>query len=140
MLKTVMRWAAGVTFVLAGLNHFRDPDFYLPLIPEVLGWPEFWNAFTGIAEVVGGLALLVPPLRQAAAIGLILMLLGFMWVHIDMVVHPEKSPFGADTPMWVLWSRLPFQFVLIAWVGWVGGWPWGQRKPADDDPPVRNRS
>ncbi|MEM1446398.1 MAG: DoxX family protein [Planctomycetota bacterium] len=133
MLKTAMRWLAAAAFVLAGANHFRDPAFYLPVIPELLGWPAFWNAFSGVAEIVGGVGLLIPKLRRAAAIGLVAMLLGFMWVHVDMVVNPETSPFGPNTPMWVLWARLPFQFVLIAWVWWVGelGWRRRTKKPTD---------
>ncbi|MEM9752983.1 MAG: DoxX family protein [Planctomycetota bacterium] len=133
MLRVAMRVLAAVTFVLAGANHFRDPGFYLPVIPEVLGAPAFWNAFTGVAEIVGGLGLLVPKLRRAATAGLVLMLLGFLWVHVDMVVRPERSPFGADTPMWVLWARLPFQFVLIAWVWWVGELGWRPRTPSPAD-------
>ena len=118
-LKTAARWLAAVAFVGAGVNHFLSPDFYLAAMPRGLPWPTFWNVFTGLAKIAGGIGLLVPRLRRAAAVGLIVMLLGFLWVHVEMVIYPERSPFG-DTPLWILWARLPFQFVLIAWVWWVG--------------------
>ncbi|MEM8783620.1 MAG: DoxX family membrane protein [Planctomycetota bacterium] len=125
-----LRWVAAVAFVLAGANHFRDPGFYLPVIPEVLGWPEFWNALVGTAEIAGGVGLLTPRLRRAAAAGLVALLAVLTWVHVDMVVRPGRSPFGSGTPMWVLWARLPFQLVLIAWVWWAGGLPFHLRTKA----------
>jgi len=38
---------------------------------------------------------------------------------------------GLDAPAWLLWLRLPFQAVFIAWVWWVG---LAQAKPATPAP------
>jgi uncharacterized membrane protein len=49
--------------------------------------------------------------RSAAGWGLIALLIAVMPVHIQMVMHGFRS-----APTWILWLRLPFQLVLIAWV------------------------
>ena len=108
------RFAAAV-FVLAGAAHFVWPAFYREQVPAAAGNATFWVAFTGVAEIVGGLGLLVPRLRRTAATGLIVMLLGFLWVHVGHLIDPPTFR-GRRLPAWVLVVRLPFQFVLIAWL------------------------
>ena len=125
-VRATLRWLAAGFFVVAGLVHFVRPEVYLPLIPEALGSPPFWNAAAGAAEIAGGLGLLVPRLRRAAAVGLIALLLVLLWVHVEMLLRPERPVFGRVLPPWVLWVRIPLQFVLIAWVAFAGG-PWSHR-------------
>ena len=103
-------------FVAAGLNHFRDPASYARILPAALPRPGFWVAVTGVAEVAGGLGLLAPRLRRAAAAGLCLMLIGFLWVHAEMLAAPPAG--GWPVPAWALWARLLLQFPLIAAVRW----------------------
>ena len=106
--------------MLAGAAHFVWPAFYIEQVPAALGHPAGWVAVTGVAEVVGGLGLLLPRVRRAAAVGLVLMLLGFLWVHVGHLVETPTFR-GRMLPRWVLIARLPFQFVLIAWVLYGGG-------------------
>ena len=119
-LRTAARWVLAAAFVGAGVNHFVNPQFYLPLIPPPLPGPLYWNLFVGAAEIAGGVGVLIPKLRTAAAWGLIAMLVGFLWVHIEMIVNPERTAAGRASPTWLLWGRLPLQGVLIAWTWWVG--------------------
>ncbi len=35
-----------------------------------------------------------------------------------MTQHPDAIP-GTHIPKWLLWARLPFQPVMIAWVWYV---------------------
>ena len=115
----VHRRVAAVVFVLAGAAHFIWPAFYREQVPFAAGNAAFWVAFTGVAEIAGGLGLLIPRLRRAAAAGLTLMLLGFVWVHVGHLIHPPTFR-GRTLPRWVLIARVPFQFVLIAWVIFCG--------------------
>lgn len=120
--RLVLRWLAAILFVAAGVVHFVAPGFYVESVPDVMPWPRFWVAFTGAAEIAGGVGLLVPKLRRAAAAGLVAMLLGFLWVHIDMVIEPPIMN-GEPIPMWMLVARIPLQFVFIAWIWWAGWLP-----------------
>ena len=132
MIRTLARWSLGSLFAAAGVNHFLSPDVYLPLIPPQLPAPAFWNVLAGAAEVAGGVGLLVPRLRRAAAWGLVALLVGLLWVHVEMLVRPDRTALGRAAPAWALWARLPAQGLLIAWAWYVGG-PRGraaQRKTA----------
>ena len=119
-VRAAVRLGLAVLFVAAGLNHFRDPAFYERILPGELPWPGFWVAFTGVAEVAGGLGLMTRPLRRAAGWGLVAMLAGFLWVHVDMLLRPVVVD-GWRVPAWLLWVRLALQFPLIATVWWAAG-------------------
>ena len=119
-LRTAARRVLAAGFVGTGANHFINPGFYLPLIPPPLPAPGFWNALAGAAEVAGGVGLLIPKLRRPAAWGLTAMLVGFLWVHVEMLANPGRTAAGRAAPAWLLWGRLPLQGVLIAGTLWAG--------------------
>jgi uncharacterized membrane protein len=115
VFKSVMRWALAVLFVAAGVNHFVNPQFYLHIVPPYLPWPTELVFVSGACEVLGGVGLLLPPVRGAAAWGLIALLVAVFPANVHMALHPEEFP---RFPPAVLWGRLPIQGVLIAWAYW----------------------
>ena len=121
-VRAAARVGLAMLFVAAGLNHFRDPAFYGRIMPAAVPRPGFWIALTGVAEVAGGSGLLSPRLRRAAGWGLVAMLVGFLWVHVDMLLRPVVVD-GWRVPRWLLWSRLALQFPLIAAVWWASELP-----------------
>jgi uncharacterized membrane protein len=74
---------------------------------------------SGIAEIVGGIGLFIPKLRRPAGWGLIALLLAVFPANIYMAISPQRTP-GRSFPQWLLWARLPLQFVLMAWIYFVG--------------------
>ena len=108
----ILRWLAASLFILAGGNHFVMPDFYLKIVPPGLPSPSLLVIVSGLAEIAGGAGLLVPGLRRAAGWGLIALLIAVFPANIYMAIHPE----GFSIPAWILWVRLPFQFVFAAWI------------------------
>ena len=54
-LRLLFRWLAALSFVVAGANHFRHPEFYLGMMPPALPWPQALNYISGAAEILGGL-------------------------------------------------------------------------------------
>jgi uncharacterized membrane protein len=116
----VLRIIAAVAFVLAGLNHFRNPTFYQQIIPPSFPNPAALVVISGLCEIAGGLGLLVPWLRRWACWGLIALLIAVFPANIYMAVHPERFA-EVRVPAWVLiWVRLPLQVVFITWVWFVG--------------------
>jgi len=103
-------------FVLAGANHFLNPGPYLRMMPSYLPWHQGLIIVSGIAEIVGGLAILVPKLRPLAGWSLIVLLVAVFPANVQVALHGWE---GAQIPQWTLWARLPLQGVLIAWVYWV---------------------
>ena len=110
-----MRWLAALLFVFAGIAHFVKPGFYERLVPPGFPSPAVLVIVSGVAEIAGGLGLLVRPVRRAAGWGLIALLVAVFPANIHMALHPEQ--FGIAS--WMLWLRLPLQMVLAGWVWWV---------------------
>lgn len=120
-LHRVSQWAAGVLFIAAGANHFIDPGFYIRIVPPRFPNPPLLVAISGIAEMAGGVGLLVPTLRRPAGWGLIALLIAVFPANIYMAIAPQRTPVKVPFPMWARWLRLPLQAVLIAWVWKAAG-------------------
>ena len=118
--QAITRVLLALLFVGAGVAHFVRPGPYVAIVPPVLPAPELLVAVSGAAEIVGGLALLVPALRRAAGVGLIALLLAVYPANIYMATHDVPLD-GLRLPWWGHAIRLPFQFVLIALVAWAAG-------------------
>jgi uncharacterized membrane protein len=113
MLRKVSLILLAMFFALAGMNHFLNPKLYLAMIPPYIPVPVAVNLISGTAEMVGGIAILIPLLRRAAGWGLIILLLAVFPANIHVAIHGWD---GVTIPTWVLWARLPFQFALVTWV------------------------
>lgn len=116
--KQTFRVLLAVLMVLAGLSHFFADGVYLKIYPSMLPYPATMVYFTGVAEVLGGIGLLIPSVSQAAAWGLVILFIAVYPANINMAVnniHIDNIPDGN----WFQAIRLPFQFVLIAWAYWL---------------------
>ena len=104
-----------VFFTAAGVLHFVYPHAYLKIMPPALPWPEALVAISGVAEIAGGLGMLIPARRKWAAYWLIAVLIAIFPANIYMAVAhlPLKGWLGES---WAQWGRLPLQFLLIWWV------------------------
>lgn len=114
-IRTFSRLILAAFFVLAGTGHFLFPTAYLQIMPPVLPFPMALIFISGIAEVAGGAAVLIPALRAIAGWGLITLLVAVFPANIYASFH-GMSFFGQPVPGWMLWVRLPVQFLFIAWV------------------------
>lgn len=112
-IRTLSRFVLAFAFIVAGANHFRSPESYLSMMPPWLPAPEWLNKISGAAEILGGIGLLIPRLRIAAAIGLILLLVAVFPANLHIAMNGWP---GMDIARWILWARLPFQLVFILWV------------------------
>jgi len=113
--KIVMKHLLAAVFILAGANHFRDPEFYLRIMPPYLPWPSALHLIAGGFEVMLGVMLLIRRFQRLAAWGLIALLIAVYPANIHMAMNPHLYP---DLPAVLYWIRLPFQVVLIAWAWW----------------------
>ncbi|MEA2787146.1 MAG: hypothetical protein QOF71_3250 [Candidatus Eremiobacteraeota bacterium] len=104
----------GVLFIAAGAVHFIRPAMYEQIVPPQFGHAPELVAISGIAEIAGGLGLMIPRTCRAAAWGLIALLVAVWPANIFMAI--EANRFATVAPAWVLWARVPLQIVLIWWV------------------------
>ncbi|MXV37348.1 hypothetical protein GO491_01460 [Flavobacteriaceae bacterium Ap0902] len=101
---------AGI-YMVAGINHFIMPKVYARIMPKAFSQPKLWVYISGVFEILLGLGLLFEPTRAVSAWGIIAMLAVFLWVHFYML----SPKFETNIPPWVLWLRIPLQFVLMYW-------------------------
>lgn len=117
--QTAARWVLALFMLVAGVNHFLAPEIYLGMMPPWLPFKDAANVISGAAEIAGGLGLLIPRFRRAAAWGLIALLIAVFPANIQVALQ-GTMPGLENAPPSVLWLRLLFQPVFIAWVWWVG--------------------
>ena len=118
VLREFFRWLAAVLFIVAGINHFLHPHFYERIVPPGFPSPQFLVLVSGLAEIAGGLGVLMGRLRRRAGWGLLVLLILIFPANIYMALHPQRF----EISPWILWTRLPLQVVLMAWVWWVTLW------------------
>jgi uncharacterized membrane protein len=112
--RTISRWVLTVFMVAAGINHFASPEPYVGMVPAQLPAPWALVYVSGVAEILGGLGLILPATRRLAAWGLIALLVAVFPANLNMAMN--HLPLGArHVPAWALWARLPLQLVFIWW-------------------------
>ena len=99
-------------FIITGCFHFLHPRVFLRIMPSWVPWHRFMVYLSGFLEIIFGAMLIMPNLSVIGAWGLIAILIGVFPANINMAIHSEQFP---RIPSWILWLRLPIQFVLIGW-------------------------
>ncbi|CAN5382889.1 DoxX family protein [soil metagenome] len=114
-IKMTSLYIMGIAYILAGINHFVMPDFYLAMMPPYIPWHKELVLISGLIEIGLGALLFVPQYRKYAAWGLIIMLLAVFPANFHLALTNGEpldiSPFAA-------WARLPIQGLLIGWAWW----------------------
>ena len=114
-IKSIFRHLLAIAFILAGINHFTNPAFYLKMMPPVLPAPLFLIYLSGFLQIAFGILLLIPKFTRWAAWGIIWLLIAVYPANIYMALNtnlfPEFNPA-------LIYLRLPLQFVMIAWAFW----------------------
>ncbi|MBA3831588.1 MAG: DoxX family membrane protein [Chthoniobacterales bacterium] len=113
--RTVSRSALAIFFVVAGTAHFVRSEPYLAIMPPWIPWAVTLVAVSGAAEIIGGLGVCFRATRTAAAWGLIALLVAVFPANI-YAISTGMVIGGHSVPAWMLWTRLPFQLLFIAWV------------------------
>lgn len=102
----------GVLYITAGLCHFAFTRTYANIMPDYLPAHRELVLISGAAEIAGGLGVLIPQSRRAAAWGILLLLIAVLPANLWMAQHPGLY---SGIPPWTLWLRLPLQLPLIWW-------------------------
>ncbi|MBO2033251.1 DoxX family membrane protein [Siccationidurans ginsengisoli] len=108
-----MRYGLALLFVSAGVLHFIRPVVFERIVPPALPAPRLLVLLSGVAEVAGGLGLLLPASRRWAGWGLLALLVAVFPANVYMVGLADEL----HLPAWVLWARLPLQ-PLLMWAVW----------------------
>ncbi|MBM4268056.1 MAG: DoxX family protein [Deltaproteobacteria bacterium] len=116
--KRILLWIMSVFYVFAGVMHFVNPGLYMPMMPPYLPWHLELVYLSGVAEIVLGLAVLVPAWRRLAAWGIILLLIAIFPANLHIALYNVPIGGASEGAGALNWVRLPFQLVLIVWAWW----------------------
>ena len=109
----------GAVFVNIGIDHFFNPEWYEPIVPEILGHPRFWVLFSGGFEIIFGIFLIIPKTRRNAAyLGIILLAVLYL-ANFNMWINDIPLDNKNYSDEWHV-IRLVIQITLIIFVAWIG--------------------
>jgi uncharacterized membrane protein len=110
-VRATSRVVLSMIMATAGVAHFAVPRRFEAIVPPQLPAPHLLVLVSGVCEVALAVLLLAPKTRRLAGWGLVALYVAVFPANIHMALAEPSSV--------VLWVRLPFQFVLIAWALWV---------------------
>ncbi|ADR20635.1 hypothetical protein MATR_17400 [Marivirga tractuosa] len=108
-------------YLVAGFNHFLNPDFYISLIPPFFTNPENINVLSGLAEILLATAILFYPSRKYASYGIIAMLIAFIPSHVYFIQIGSCISDGLCVPNWIGWIRLVLIHPALLFWAWLVG-------------------
>ena len=120
-MQHVIAIAYGVPFIWIGIQHFRDPEWFEPIVPSVLGNPKFWVYLSGVFEILLGLGVVLPWYRNESALGISLMLVVLYWANLNMWLNDIPLNGKTYATHWHV-VRGFVQVALICLALWIGGW------------------
>lgn len=110
-----------IFFLVAGIYHFINPQFYLPLIPDYLPWPELINLMSGLLEIILALLLLPLKTRKLGSILIIILLIAFIPSHLYFIQNGSCAENSICVAPWIAWIRLMvIHPLLIYWAWYIG--------------------
>ena len=122
IVRGVLLVLMGLFYIGAGISHFTQNAFFVEIVPSFLPAPRALVFISGVAEILLGIAVLLPATRQPAAWGIIALLIAVYPANINMALTNQQLQ---HAPGWMgqptllgLWMRLPVQLILMAWAWW----------------------
>lgn len=80
----ILQVGLGLFFIFAGFNKLRDLPATIGMFGNI-GLPIVLAYVVGGAELLGGIGLLVPRLTRLAAVGLLIIMIGAVFMHITKI-------------------------------------------------------
>lgn len=116
--KYILIIISSIFYVLVGIKHFIDPDFFLAIVPPYLPYHLELVYISGLFEILFGVMILFPKYRYWGSIGLILLLIAVFPANIYLFQSVEaQKAIGATQEIATL--RLPVQGIFILVAYWI---------------------
>lgn len=113
MTKPLRLYLLSAFVFVAGVAHLVSPQKFLPAIPSIIPFAEFFVYLTGIFEIVLAIGLLRDKTQDLTAKTLALYFLILLPVHVYVSYYGIEM-FGVSNQA-LLWGRTIFQFVFYFW-------------------------
>jgi uncharacterized membrane protein len=99
-------------FVVAGINHFLNPQFYDAIVPNFIPYPRFVHQFTGVLEIIIPLLFLTRFRKEAAILMIILLVILY---GANLYVWVNNLPYGRN-----YWSNQQHFFRFLLQLFYIG--------------------
>ena len=80
-----------VFFIVAGVNHFLNPQFYDAIVPDFIPFPRLVHQITGVIEIILPLFLLTRFRKEAALLMIIFLVILYV---ANLYVWVNNLPYG----------------------------------------------
>ncbi len=121
-LRQVSALVFGAAFVWIGIQHFTNTAFFTPIVPELIGVPEFWVYVSGLVEMILGFGMIAPVSRRKAGFSTGIFLVMVYWANLNMWINDisigetnfttSGHVFRAIAQLGMIWLAL-----------WIAEWP-----------------
>ena len=101
-IKTLSIILMTLFYIMAGTNHFINPDWYVRIVPPILPFKTAIVYISGILEIILGTLLIFPKRRFIASWGLILLLVAVYPANIYVALTNGEA---MDTTPLIAWGR-----------------------------------
>ena len=116
--RLAARIAMAVMLFFTAMAHFVFTRGMEMMVPAFVPFKKGMVYFTGIAEIAGGIVLLLDHWYGIASLLLILLFMLMLPANVYAALHHvdyEKGTLGGKGPTY-LWFRVPLQAFFIAWI------------------------
>lgn len=102
----------GIPFILVGIEHFREPQKFVDIVPKYMPFALFLVYLTGVMEIVGGLGIIYPETREITGRLMVFFLIAIYPANFNMWINDIPYNGTRLTTQGHL-VRLSVQFLLI---------------------------
>jgi uncharacterized membrane protein len=116
--KYILIIISSIFYVIVGIKHFIDPNFFLAIVPPYLPYHLELVYVSGLFEILFGVMILFPKYRYWGSVGLILLLIAVFPANIYLFQSVEAQKAIGATQEIATW-RLPVQGIFILVAYWI---------------------
>ena len=119
LVHTIVALALGVFLIRVGVLHFTSPNWFAPIVPNILGPPLVWVFVSGAAEILLGIGLIAPSTRNASALATAAFLVLVYPANLNMWINDLSLGDGTSLSPLGHFIRLLAQLTAIALCLWL---------------------
>lgn len=119
--RRISAFGFGLAFVWIGIQHFTNVGFFVPIVPDILGAPEFWVYASGVVEILLGASMIHPRTRKKGGMGTAAFLVIVYWANLNMWINDipiDGNSFSTSAHI----ARATAQFGMIGLALWIAEW------------------
>ena len=116
-IKNISIYIMSLLYILVGVKHFSDPNFFLKIMPEYLNYHLELVYISGFFEILFGILLIFKKTRFFGAWGVFILLICVFPANIYLY-NSEAAQIALDISKSQALIRLPFQIPLLILAYW----------------------